>query len=556
VEASHSHDAADVHEVVYTSAPKLLNGGANLGIVAATGAFSSEVDRFLRPLRAYSTPEELASKLGGKAGEKFSLLPASSGESSLTTFTRASFSSVAHLGRTTPMVQHLAVHLSSLDAAGLSVADFIGWVAGLSIYEPPFGFLTNWQGDPEQLEPRRLSRVSVPLSPAKILRSLPLADAVHERLLGAVCEIVDVLLHASTPERKVFLVIPFDWQPYVPVIFAAVVSVLPSGVQKTLTAVSQAWEMSDVKLGPRLVITHPGSPLIATMSRPAYASKAAVIDLTREATPPGSHSDPGGRIVAADLVDWSREGSPSLPDLFDELDDPLGKQMVSVLALKRRLNHWLDSLAPSGLAETQAAAMTCDLARGADGNVSVSAAAPLMRAIDVGCQHLVAGNRWGDLLLLLDARGLSPEASRVIETHIFHNFDRISELAAESVARMSMASPGMERMLDRSGKSEHFLAQWLAAMDTYTTGVPDRIGEAASRFSRLLGAPLLRAAWQRLKAVGLVPHAAATFTTAVLDVLVERVGRASQPRDEARPLPSPSVPRSENENVVSAQVKS
>jgi len=109
---------------------------------------------------------------------------------------------------------------------------------------------------------------------------------------------------------------------------------------------------------------------------------------------------------------------------------------------------------------------------------------------------------------------------------------------------MSMGSPGMARLLTRAGKSEHFLAQWLAAMDAYVARVPDRLGETALRFSKL-GAPLLRAAWQRLRSIGLGPHAATTFTAAVLDVLIERVGRASQPKDEARPVPSSSVPLSE-----------
>ena len=548
-----SQAAVDVDEVVYTSAPKLLNGGANLGVVAATKSFPSELDRLLRPLRAYSTPRELASHLQGKPGEIFILSPVACGETGYIAFTRATYSSVAHLGRTTPIVQHVAVASSRLDAAGLRVADLIGWVAGLPGFDPPFTFLANWQGDPQQLEPRKLSQSSAPLAPAAIVHSLSFADAIQQRLLAAICEIVNIVLDASEPQRSAFLVVPVDWQPHVPAILAAVLSVLPSRVQKTLTAVSQAWEMSDVRSGPRLVITHPGSPLVVTMSRPAYASKAAVIDVSKEAVPAGSQAEPGSRIVPADLTSWSCERSPSLPELFDELD-PLGKHAPSVLALKRSLNHWLDSLAPAALAEAQAAATACDASIGSGGKVPASAGGPLLRAIEVGCRQLINQARWQDLLLLLDAQGLSAESSGVIEMCVSANIDQITEHAAESVARMSMACPGMERLLSRAGRSEHFLKYWLAAMDAYVKEFPDRIGETAQRYSRLMGAPLLRAAWQRLRSVGLVPHAAATFTTAVLEVLIERVGRASHSKDEARSLPSQSVPPSGN--IVPEQVKS
>lgn len=534
-----SQATADVDEVVYTSAPKLLNGGANLGVVAATASFPPELDRFLRPMRAYSTPRELAPSLGGKPGETLILSPLASGETHYITFTRATFSSVAHLGRTTPIVQHVVVPTPRLDAARLRVADLLSWVAGLPGFDPPFAFLANWQGDPRHLEPRKLSRGSAQLTPAAIVYGLPLPEAMQQRLLSAICEVVEVLLDAGAPQRSAFLVLPVDWQPHVPAILAAVLSVLPSGVQKTIAAVSQAWDLSDVQSGPRLVVTHPGSPLVATMSRPAYESKAAVIDLTKESVPLAPQAEAGSRILPADLTEWSREGSPSLPDLFDELD-PLGKYKSSVLALKHSLNHWLDSLAPAALAEAQAAATACDASIGAGGKAPVSAAGPLLRAVDVGCRQLIATNRWGELLLLIDAQGLSVESSAVIESHVFASIERITEHAAEIVARMSMASAGMERLLARAGKSQQFLARWLAAMDSYITEIPDRVGEAALRFSRL-GAPLLRAAWQRLRSVGLVPHAAATFTTAVLDVLIERVGRSSQPKDERPPLASSSV---------------
>lgn len=552
MEANLSQASADVDEVVYTSAPKLLNGGANLGVVAATDSFLPEVDRFLRPLRAYSTPQELASKLGRKPGEKFSLLPVVCGESNFITVTRATFSSVAHLGRTTPIVQHVAVPSSRLDTAGLRVADLIGWVAGLPGFDPPFAFFTNWQGEPRRLEPRRLSRLAVAIAPAAIVHDLPLVDTVQERLLCAICDIVEVLLDTSAPQRSVFLVLPVDWQPYVPAILAAVLSVLPSGVQTTLTAVSQAWEMSDVRSAPRLVITHPGSPLIVAMSRPAYASKAAVIDLTTETVPRVPHAEPVSRVVPADLKAWSREGSPSLPELFDELDT-LGKQLPSVLALKRSLNDWLDSLAPATLAKAQAAATACDASIGAGGKILVSAAGPLLRAIDVGCRQLINENRWEELLRLLDAEGLSVESSAIIDSYVALSIEPIAEHAAEIVARMSMVSAGMERLLACAGKNEHFLTCWLGTMDAYVKEIPDRIGETALRFSRL-GVPLLRAAWQRLRSVGLVPHTAATFTTAVLDVLIERVGRASQSKDEARPISSQSVPASGN--MVPEQVNS
>lgn len=546
METTLSQAAVDVNEVVYTSAPKLLNGGANLGIVAATDAFSAGLDRFLRPLRAYSTPQELASKLSGKPGEKFVLFPVACGESSYITITRATFSSVAHLGRTTPIVQHLAVPSSRLDAAGLRVADLIGWVAGLPGFDPPFAFLTNWQGDPKKLEPRRFSRSSAPTGPVAIVHGLPLTDATQQRLLAAICEIVNIVLNASEPERSAFLVVPVDWQPHVPAILAAVLSALPSCVQKTLTAVSQAWEMSDVRSGPRLVITHPGSPLVVTMSRPAYASKAAVIDLTKEEVPATQNPEFGCRIALADLMAWSREGSLSLPELFDQLD-PLGERMPLVLALKRSLDCWLDSLAPAALTEAQAANKAFDDSVAEGGAVSVSAGQPLLRAIEVGCLQLITEQRWGDLLLLLDAEGLSAESSGVIETYVSANIYPITEHAAESVARMSITSAGMERLLARAGKSEHFLACWLAAMDAYVREIPDRVGETAQRFSGL-GAPLLRAAWQRLRSVGLVPHAAATFTTAVLDVLIERVGRASQQKDDPRSLPTSSVSSSKQPN--------
>ena len=151
--------AANIFEVVYTAANKLLAGGNGLGIVAATKSMPNDFEKTLSVLRSYTLPQLLKNKLSGKIGERFIFMPIKYVGISYLTFSRLSDStSPPYLSRTTIIAHHLAIIVNDLANVKMDAADLVAWAGGLQGYDSKFDFIKGWDADPKSLEPLKFCK--------------------------------------------------------------------------------------------------------------------------------------------------------------------------------------------------------------------------------------------------------------------------------------------------------------------------------------------------------------------------------------------------------------
>jgi hypothetical protein len=329
---------AAVEELVYTSAPKLLNStAAHLGVVARSKAFPSEVETAVSKQWAYSMPAALGLP-ESQTLPRFYLLPAGTHQR-WTTLSRVQSAGFDHTGRTTPIAQHFAVDGERLRACAGSVASLVGWASRHYAAEPERIFCDRWDDEPKELTPRQLD-TSVGPSPYSLLESIsPACGATLEDIRNAFFATVETLLAYPSSQRMAVIVIRPSFAPYVLPFLGAVLAALPKAVQLGVTATSHVWELSDAPANYTLAFTYPRSPYFERIKERADSKKPVIIDLALKvpAIPPATSEY--AAFVRSDCEHWGGQDWTSLPHLFDEID-PTAKHPASVFAIKRLLDEW------------------------------------------------------------------------------------------------------------------------------------------------------------------------------------------------------------------------
>ena len=327
-----------VEELVYTSAPKLLNStAAHLGVVARSRAFPAEVETAVSKQWAYSMPAALGIP-ESQTLPRFYLLPAGANQRWIT-LSRVQSAGFDHTGRTTPIAQHFAVDGEQLRACAGSVALLAGWASRHYVTESERIFCDRWDEEPKELTCRQLDTVISP-NPYSLLGSIPPASgAALEDIRNACFATVETLLAYTASQRMAVIVIRPSFAPYVLSFLGAVLAALPKALQSGVTATSHVWELSDAPAGYTLAFTYPRSPYFERIKERADSKKPVIIDVALKAPVIPPAASEYAAIVRADCDHWGEQDRTSLPSLFDEID-PAAKHPAAVFAIKKLVDEW------------------------------------------------------------------------------------------------------------------------------------------------------------------------------------------------------------------------
>jgi len=283
--------SANIIQGVYTSAKKLLTGGAGYGYVARSETFC-DIEKFTNKLVGYSLEEKLRKKLelDGENGERFILKPfddkiANKIEKYLS-FTRVSEStSAAFLGRSTVIAHHLVVKTVDLKNIKMDASDLVAWAGGLYDYDPQFEFLKGWDKDPQELKPISFKRKGLnTLSLDKLLKNMGGDDNQQKNLKDALLWVANRLIDLENTKKTAIIIIPYDWQKHVQRLLVIILRLLPNGIQNSLVAVSQVWDTGGLNFDAGLIFTYSDAPYLETMKLSHIKNKVELFDLTKLAT--------------------------------------------------------------------------------------------------------------------------------------------------------------------------------------------------------------------------------------------------------------------------------
>lgn len=340
--------SANIIQGVYTSAKKLLTGGAGYGFVARSETFC-EIEKFENDLVGYSLDEKLREKLSPENGERFILKHFNYKNEKYLSFTRVSESiSSANLGRSTVIAHHLVIKAVDLKNAKMDASDLVSWAGGLLEYDPKFDFVKGWDKDPEELGPAIFYRKGdKPLTPEKLLNEMGFEDNQKKNLKDALLWVANRLFDLEETKKTAILIIPYDWQIHVPRLLAIILRLLPNGIQNSLVAASQVWDTDGLNFDASLIFTHPDAPYFETAKLSHIKNKVEILDLTNLASVSGTVSaeatDEKYKAYAVKEI-WDKSGVNSFDLLwfFEKFD--LGcLRKNDILALKSLHNDFCHS---------------------------------------------------------------------------------------------------------------------------------------------------------------------------------------------------------------------
>lgn len=339
--------SANILEVVYTAANKLLAGGNGLGIVAATKSMPNDFEKTLSVLRSYTLPQLLKDKLSGKIGERFIFMPIKHNEVEYLTFSRLSDSTgLPYLSRTTIIANHLATIVNDLATVKMNAADLVAWAGGLDGYDPKFEFVKGWDKDSEELEPKTFCKdPNNSLSAEKLLKEMGIENNLQSKLKDALAGVANRLFDFEETKKTAILIIPYDWQKNVPRLLAIILYLLPNGIQNSLVAVSQVWDKGDLNFTAGLVFTHPNAPYLETMKQSHIKNRVEVFDLTNLASATGTvTAEATNKNYKQYALEYWNATNPRtlnfLQFIFNKLN-PKCDRKKEVLALKRSMDDFM-----------------------------------------------------------------------------------------------------------------------------------------------------------------------------------------------------------------------
>jgi hypothetical protein len=294
--------AMEVHELVYGSAPKLLEPGANdLGVIASTRGFAPDLARQLAYHRDYSPHATAAT------GVKF-VIALLSGRLEVTRVEMGT----DHTGRRIPFATHLIVPLDPQCRCGDLIRRAVAHVRS------PREATAGW------------------IEPAPRLGPVQPPAAASAALAKAVASAAETVMHYPQTKRPVLLVQALGGPqgPNDPALafVAAVADVVPRSSLAALVAMTHVIESGDRDKLPEasLLATYPDTPFHAEMMSRTGARRPLVIDMATLAV--DGAAEPASPFVKATVADVAAGRAGRFANLCDRLGaKPEHHQLVAPL---------------------------------------------------------------------------------------------------------------------------------------------------------------------------------------------------------------------------------
>lgn len=504
---------AAVWELVYTSAPKLLDSSAShLGVVARSKGFPGEVETGVSKQWAYSMPSALGLP-EPQTLPRFHLLPLGPNQR-WATLSRVQSAGFDHTGRTTPIAQHIAADREQLESCGESVASIVRWASRHYVSGRDRVFLDRWDGDPRELEPRALPSCQS-VAPTAMLEEIP-ADCgpCAEDIRRAWCVGVETLLAYAGSQRMAVFVIRPAFAPHVLSFLSAILDSLPSRIQSQVTATSHVWEVSDAPANYWITFTYPRSPYLDRVRERADSKKPVIVDIALK-TPAIPAAD--GAYVSrlkADCPHWNDSYTIVTPRLFDAVD-PQMVHVDRVIEVKDAVDTWASDRGYFKYAEL------LDIAgRAKQGGLPSKGIDALLGRIGVTTANMLeAAREWNTLHEVSLDDAVPRRARQHASDRIAANFDRIATEEPALVADW-MLRRGSEPIAALMSAHLGVIDAVLSEVDLRSKGLLFEDLEALAIRWASIGTPALLRFSKRVSdelARGRVPS---TFHRCVLDLLV------------------------------------
>lgn len=513
-EASPQRTAVSVEELVYTSAPKLLNSTAShLGVVARTKTFPSEIEMAVSKQWAYSMPTALGLP-ESQTLPRFYLLPVGTPQQQWTSLSRVQSAGFDHTGRTNPIAHHFAVDRQRLESCGGAVETLVGWASRHYVSEVDRVFCDRWEDEPKELVPQELV-VAKRCSPLGLLQSIAESGGLaSEDIQRAWCAAVETLIAYPASQRMAVVVIRPAFAPHVLSFLAAVLASLPKTIQAGITATSHVWEVSDAPANYWLTFTYPRSPYFERIRERADTKKPVVIDIALKVPAIPAAAGEYISFLRKDCAEWGKADLNPVPHLFDEIDPAL-QNAVGVYVIKKAIDSWTQSpsyFTFSALVESASQAVKAGLP-----STSVG---PFVNRIGFSTiEKHIAANDWNAVFETALASSLPGAVRERAWERIRTQFARIATAEPALVAQWTLQS-GSERLVGILSEHEEAIDAVLGEVESRARGLTSQESHAVATRWAALGTKILSRIWKLISAdlaSGVSPSA---FYRRVLDKII------------------------------------
>jgi len=239
-----------IQEQIYTSAAELLEGGGNLGVVAKTRGFPSELAPDLASLRSYTMLASLPIDQPEKHPARFVGGPKAGG--TLYSVSRIAFGGFDHTGRTTPLAHHLVAAVSEMESGHIKPAQLVASADPMFVrrYSPP----------PRWIDPPR--EVGTSNDPDATIALKSLLSLIAVELIGSIPKIAGAVFAYVASRRPAIIVVDSSSVSDPLLLVRAILSTLPASVQRCTTWATHVVETTDYVRDAALVLTYSGTPFL------------------------------------------------------------------------------------------------------------------------------------------------------------------------------------------------------------------------------------------------------------------------------------------------------
>lgn len=514
----------NVEELIYTSAPKLLNSNvSHLGVVARTKAFPAEIETAVSKQWAYSMPTALGLP-ESQTLPRFYLLPVAVQQQQWTSLSRVQSAGFDHTGRTNPIAHHFAVDRRLLENCGGAVESLVSWASRHYVTEAERVFCDHWDDEPKELRAREIA-VRGRRSPSALLQSIPEASGLTpEDIQRAWCAAIETLLAYPASQKMAVVVIRPAFAPYVLSFVAAVLASLPKTIQSAITATSHVWELSDAPANYWLTFTYPRSPYFERINERADVRKPVIIDIALKVPAIPATNGEYVSFLQTDCAGWGIADLIPLPRLFDEVD-PAAKYAAGVYLVKRAMDAWTQNpsyFTFSALVESANQAVKTGLPPAGVGQL-------VDRNGFATIDKLIASADWNSAFEIALAAtvpaSVRERAWEAIRTH----FVRIAAVEPALVAQRTLQQ-GSDRLIGLLSEYEQTIDVVLGEAESRTRGLSSQDSHAVATRWAALGTKILGRIWKRISADLASGVSPSPFYRRVLDKVIPV---AVVPQDDA-----------------------
>ena len=298
------------HELIYTSAPELLEGSAagDLGVVAKSKDFPEDVNRELESVRSYQIIDGLALSdptchpprwvcgLQGRKKDNYCI-------------SRIVFAGADHTGRNTPLAHHLVFDSKKIEEANTTPASVLTRTQNQ--------FLSQWRKSPECIDPQRelleAPATEVISAPGTLLLQRALVDPAD--WLAAAAE---KLLKFPRDRKSVVCVVDVEAARFAVELIADLLKLLPRSSQLQQVCVSHVINAADLPTDASLIFTYASTPYLHQCKARRDPRSPYVLDLTEGGTGDTISSEDYG-VVLSRTLDGTPEDAQALGQFYDKL---------------------------------------------------------------------------------------------------------------------------------------------------------------------------------------------------------------------------------------------